>query len=630
MAGKAINEYNAFTGNPDAVNILVQEKSQGTDHSQAEHKKADLDALLNKKIVQTITDNDTTHVPSADAVYDALLTESTARANADTTLGHNITAEATARANADTTLVQRINANSKEIANLKQKAGDEIVVDYPSQTYGMDEVPANVAEYAEVKALRGVSRVDNNLIPTNKSTGSYTASADTSSYDEVANYFSSTDVQCVSGHTYLMVANVTRNISTNNQLALIMWPTNMTGNAAVVLANGESNGQVCSLYTANGNGYFNRISLNNYNGKRGFNAGDSASYSNLCFKDLNVYFGTTDLSFLGATNDAKLATIQQNYPELLEPSEYNTGSVVFPTYSAVKSYGIAFENKTISSGGAEVSANTRVCTPFIAVTPSSSLNIKLVGYDSLQDIMVVATYDSNKGFINVIYQNSKDATVNLTPSMHYIRVVCRYSDDANTSPADWLNKLYIDDIVYRGVLLDTLTLPEPVTPKGAGSVSEEYYPETGRVTHPIGQYTFTGNETWNYYPTPDLRFYFQGLQSLIKKIANNVVTNIIFEGFLPTSASIQYNQHPDFSIASDASGNVFLYVASWVGKTTAEVASLVAGKTIYFELATPSADTYVDPLPDPFIQVEGGGTIKPVQSQSIKIDHAFTAEYLAI
>lgn len=94
MAGKAINEYNAFTGNPDAVNILVQEKSQGTDHSQAEHKKADLDALLNKKIVQTITENDTTHVPSADAVYDALLTEATERASADTTLRQNITAEA--------------------------------------------------------------------------------------------------------------------------------------------------------------------------------------------------------------------------------------------------------------------------------------------------------------------------------------------------------------------------------------------------------------------------------------------------------------------------------------------------------------------------------------------------------
>ena len=46
MAGKAINEYNTFSGNASAVNVLVQEKSQ-TDPNTYEHKKAPLDTLVN-------------------------------------------------------------------------------------------------------------------------------------------------------------------------------------------------------------------------------------------------------------------------------------------------------------------------------------------------------------------------------------------------------------------------------------------------------------------------------------------------------------------------------------------------------------------------------------------------------
>ena len=72
----------------------------------------------------------------------------------------------------------------------------------------------------------------------------------------------------------------------------------------------------------------------------------------------------------------------------------------------------------------------------------------------------------------------------------------------------------------------------------------------------------------------------------------------------------------------------------WIKDSSfADVASLKAflnGKTLYYELATPSADTYVDPIPDPFIQVEGGGTIRPIQSQTIKIDSSMTAEYLSL
>ena len=45
MAGKAINQYNTFSGSASDVNVLVQETSQ-TDPNTFEHKKAKLDTII--------------------------------------------------------------------------------------------------------------------------------------------------------------------------------------------------------------------------------------------------------------------------------------------------------------------------------------------------------------------------------------------------------------------------------------------------------------------------------------------------------------------------------------------------------------------------------------------------------
>ena len=54
------------------------------------------------------------------------------------------------------------------------------------------------------------------------------------------------------------------------------------------------------------------------------------------------------------------------------------------------------------------------------------------------------------------------------------------------------------------------------------------------------------------------------------------------------------------------------------------------GVMLYYERATPNPNSQAtDPMPDPFIKVEGGGTIRPVQSQTTQIDSAMTVEYMA-
>ena len=46
MAGKAINQHDAFSGNASDVNILVQETSQN-DPTTYKHKKANLQTIVN-------------------------------------------------------------------------------------------------------------------------------------------------------------------------------------------------------------------------------------------------------------------------------------------------------------------------------------------------------------------------------------------------------------------------------------------------------------------------------------------------------------------------------------------------------------------------------------------------------
>lgn len=541
-------------------------------------------------------------------------------------------------------LQSKVEANSKRITNLEHKAGDEIVVDYPSSTYGMDEVPANVAEYAKVSKLRGVSRVDNNLIPTNRNTGSYTASADTSSYDETAHYLSSTEIQCVSGHTYLMVANVTRNISTNNQLSLIMWPKNMTGNASVVFANGESNGQKCSLYTANGNGYFERISLNNYNGKRGFNAGDSASYSDLCFKDLNIYFNTTDLSFLGSTDSAKLATIQTNYPHLLIPSEYGV-RIVDSSYSGVRAWAKNlcnyknFENKNILTEGQE--QPFLICGCSVDYIPVKANSAMVFSANMALNGVRIAEYDADKNFIRRTDGAVSDSFTT-TGNTRFVRWIVNYN--GSTTVTEALLKTLDLQLEYGSSRTTFSEYREPSTlsltfnGKSAGSVYDSCEPnvEVGgvarkRTTTRVNSKNL-GNIDWSAdgaYGTASTTF--SAWLEDCKNYTSAQLADALCSVYKVVTNDMLYTTDvPCLAIVGSGSyQRIRVNDPSKSGKTGAQFKADMSGVLLYYALATESV-TLSDPILDPFIQVEGGGTIRPIQTQTPEIDSAMTAEYLSV
>ena len=97
---------------------------------------------IDNGIVQTITDGDTAHAPSADAVYDALA------------------AEAAARTAADSNLLSAIQFNTKRIENLEQEHGGYVPVQYR----GTNAVPTGKAKYALVESIVGKSRAWNQLV----------------------------------------------------------------------------------------------------------------------------------------------------------------------------------------------------------------------------------------------------------------------------------------------------------------------------------------------------------------------------------------------------------------------------------------------------------------------------------
>ena len=431
-------------------------------------------------------------------------------------------------------LKSAIQANSKRITNLETKAGDEIPVTYPSPTYGMDGVPASVAPYGKVRELIMNSRVKNQLAQngdfSNGTTGWTGRLSNVSVSNGVATITpisdgtergltadSSNSFSYTANHILLLSCLIYSPVSGSVRLSV-----NGGGTTQAISVSANSWVSCNALWTENApstQGKFYALFLGT------LTTSQSLQYKNVIVTDLNVYFNTTDLSFLGANDADKLATIQRDYPELLIPSDYDTGTRVDTTYSAVKSY------KT----------------------------------------------DSTE--------------------------------------------------------LATLSLPAPVTGKSAGSVHQIYYPETGEMTEPLGEYTFDGTEAWEERSTSGGAYYmyWNGLASTIKAVASSSDLGDIFSvDYVPNSQANVYAGTNGIAIGTD--GSIRVYDPSYNTLSSASAfATHMTGKTISYALASPNPNSQAtDPMPDPFIKVEGGGTIKAVQSQTTQIDSSMSVDYLGV
>lgn len=504
-------------------------------------------------------------------------------------------------------LQSKVEANSKRITNLEQKAGDQIVIDYPDTSeydLGMDGVPANVAQYAKVRKLKGNTRVWNQLV--NIQAGSSTT-------DHMVTFTPNSDgTVTVSGTATGGDASYQIAPITNGHT--YVWGGCPNGGSTSTYFFGTS-----TSYADTGAGAYRAFSVGSYSLSIWIKEGTTV---NLTFKpilrDLTIYFNTTDFSFLGATDSAKLATIQQNYPELLVPGDYEAGSLVSTTYSGVKSVGVNIWDEEWKLGNYSDSTGeyANVGNYVVSKNPIPILlNHTYYCNKLLRKFYYTAdmTYIGNTGNLDSAFTTPADA--------YYMNIRVHQEAGAYNNDVQICDNALSSEVknTYHPYMGNTLSLPEEVTLRRAGSVYEEYDLETGKKTNPLGSYTFDGTETWVGWSS-DASFCNE-LQTLIKPASSNGVAyeNMVTDSGLSIVSANTTGASGGIAVTT---GGAFLCANS--------ARSSLTGKTIYFELATPSADTPLTPILDPFIEVEGGGSIMAIQSQTEKIDHAFTAEYLAV
>ena len=515
----------------------------------------------------------------------------------------------------------QVSALNKRVTNLELHTGDQFDVTYPSAIYGLDEVPSSVEPYAKVKELIMNSRVRNQLVGADNATslttfnnGIFTINATVDS--------SRTAVKAIpmtSGHKYLLCYTI-KSGSLSDILRLY------------------SSGYVDSFFGSTSKAWtFDCTTTGYYDINAIVSESTTINVSfTLTVTDLNIYFGGTI-----PTNASTIAQIQQNYPELLIPSDYDTGTRVDTTYSAVVSKGFNLltddnvELGTYDANGAEYPSSTGNwwrTADFVEVKPNTTYYAKIAKNYSTSNANIYAYfYDADGNFISRAV-NIGNTAFPTPPNCYKMNLNYYFVTATLTAPTEMcLNISGSEDGTYKPYRDPvTLTLPTTVTGKSAGSVHQIYYPETGEMTEPIGEVNL-GTISWAESATSVSgvnEFVSSGIASLVKKPANNAtVANILCARYVAMSADATYNGALGICVRADG--------AILCEKTTnypnaSAFRTAMNGVMLYYERATPNPNSQAtDPMPDPFIKLEAGGTIRPVQSQTTQIDSAMTVEYMA-
>ena len=515
-----------------------------------------------------------------------------------------------------TTLKGNVSALDKRVSNLEESLDVIKTIEYPDATYGTGEVPPNKSKYAAVEALRGVSRAENQLAHElnstywefNGSSGSFsdgvatfTATANRGKVNMKAGYKT---LPKEAGHTVFISVEVKTTTATD-KIRIYAYGGYVVKNCVAY-----TNWQTISLVVTTNSSWGVDLTSNNIiNVEDNRTSGwDAVQVKNVIVRDLTFYFGGN------IPSDAQtISDIQKNHHELLVPKAYNTGSIVDSTYSAVKSVGVNIWDEVTELG--DLNGNNGADYPDSNRIRSKNKNPIVGGIAHYLKCSVAAFfcyYDGNENFIRSVsvYANSS-----FTPPANawYFRfsLATSYGTTYNHDIQICLDS-YTDKTTHHAYMTDTLTLPEPVTLRSAGSIADELDVESGEVTRNIGSVDLsTLNWTWDssYWEAP---FSLAKLPS-----TSDVKGNIVHAIYENRKAS-------GFSATGD---NGIALPATTVLRCKTTSSSVLPTGILYYEKATPTTEQ-TTPILDPFIQVEGGGTIKPVQTNDPEIDSAMTVTYV--
>lgn len=484
--------------------------------------------------------------------------------------------EATARDDADTDLKNALDATNKRLENLEQEHGSyqEVTAKSPYT------IPSGKAKNWSVNVLRGVTRAKNQLGTLFTTEETWTSSVP----EQLFSFFP---------HKYLCFFQYkfnTLNQSFRFRFNASEWTINDTISAS------DLNWHTYAKIADETHTLTSRIQFRDP-------TFDSSSIQLYQFNvvDLTLYFG--------AGNEPTLAEIQTYYPWLLEPSDYGT-SLVDSVYEGVRSKGVniwdeEWEIGNYGSSGEKITGSSLISKNMIPVKPSTAYYF----YEGFSPAYHnVYYYDANGTYVS---KNTTGVTAFTTPSNCYFMNFALAAGYGTSYRNDITIAKGSTAVTYHAYMESTLSLPTPITLRSAGSVAEEFYLETGEKTNPLGERTLDGNETFDYgnWDAGSISLY--------------VVTDKLSKNYGGIVSAI-------WADMQTVSANGRLYIR--FKNATSRWASLDAfkadaiGTKVCYELATPDAPTQFDPIQNPYLPTESGGTISSILTDAV--DDSMTLGYI--
>lgn len=524
---------------------------------------------------------------------------------------------------------------NKRVTNLETKVGDKIVVDYPSQTYGNDEVPANVAPYAKVPTIKGKSRAWNQLVKNgNFADASAWAGSSFSIANNIctvtgtgSNVYTNQDFSDYKvGHKYIVMF-----LMKNSSSAYVRINTSNRVTGTHFFFTEESIPASSSwVFKAN----ITQLESVTYLNKIGIivttERGETVDFSTLILRDLTLIFGA-------GNEPSTVAEALAQLPALGQYNAYDAGSLVSTEVSGVKTVRVNLFDEEVELGYINTSGEYKSSTTeirsknFISVLSATAYYIKNPNGFGLR------FFDANENFVG-LQQNVANSSFTTPANCTKLKFNFNsaYGITYNHNVQICLNS-YADKTTYHPYKTDTLSLSEPVTPRGVGTCVETLDPETGVLDDGKFGSDNLGDLNWTAYSLTENRTaFYANISSLsaVPKYSMWAIPNAICPIALPTYQKAD-SWGKNVFVFTQESGTLpadclaFIFDDTKYADATA-FKNAMSGVYLMYEKETYTPSSPIAPITDNFIEVEGGGTVETIQTQTPVIDSVMTAEYLNI
>ena len=388
------------------------------------------------------------------------------------------------------------------------------------------------------------------------------------------------EIETVVGHKYLAIVEVTASVNTSLYMRLGL----NDGSAVAITANTKTYITRLKTLTAsdvsNNKAEFNIYATNN----SGLTSG-----STLILEDANLF----DLTAMGLDSLTSVADVEAEFNKrgltIYAYNEYSAGKLINSQNNLVNT-GVNLFNSTLYQGGwnyyedSKYATNVRVCSNTqIKILPNTQYTISNSGNKQIS----IQYRDINGATISGSNWQSNNYTFTTPSNTAKCEVIFRNSDDSNITPSDVGNIMLNYGTTaqpYQPYTAHTLTINE--TLRSAGSAYDKLDLVAKKKKVAIGSYTFTGSESWS--SSSGSNYYITVIQTNVKKPSNNnTIANILCPTLEATTANDLYfgTKTSGIAIADDG--------VLCIGSDDYANVSNLTGKTLYFELATPT-ETDID------------------------------------